>query len=96
MRLHGPFPAVIGRPACADRLLARGNGALQALGDRIRVERVDLERDAVREFAERRPSGGDHGRRAGHCLEHRQPEALVERDVGDACGPAVEPSELTA
>ena len=48
----------------------------------------------MRELAERRPGRGDDGRGAGHRLEHRQPEALVERDVGDARGPAVEPGEL--
>ena len=75
-------------------LLAAGNRPLHAPCDRIGVERVDFERDTVRELVVGPSGRGDDGRGAGHRLEHRQPESLVERDVGDARGATVEPGEL--
>ena len=37
---------------------------------------------------------GDHRSPAGHRLQHREPEALVERDIDDRHRAAVQPCEL--
>jgi hypothetical protein len=52
------------------------------------------DRSTTRDFLHRRPDGRDHGRPAGHRLEHGQPEALVERRVEDAASSAVQRGEL--
>ena len=74
--------ALRGRAAAAPRAVDR----LAAGRPRSRPGRADRPANATppRELLERRPvAGRDDGRAAGHRLEHRQPEALVERDVGD-------------
>ena len=72
----------------------RSIASLRPGGDRVRVERVDQHGRAARHLLQRAVAGGDDRRAAGHRLEHREPEALVERDVGDCTRAAVEPREL--
>ena len=81
-------------PGALRRAAHRRRPPPAALRDRVRVERVDLERDAVCELVVGPAGRGDDRRGAGHRLQHRQAETLVERDVGDCCGAAVEPGKL--
>src|SRR6476661_6791182 len=61
--------------------------------DRIGVAWIDLD-DATGELADRRQVGGHDRCPAGHRLEHRQSESLVEGDVGRAACSPVKRSEL--
>ena len=94
MRRDGALPGEVGRPAHADGLRAGGDRALDARRDRVDVERIDLEGDTPRELVVGPAGGGDHRGPAGHRLQHREPEALVERDVDDRHRAAVQPCEL--
>src|SRR5215207_1071423 len=85
------------RRACraeSRELLPPTDGLAETGRDRVLVQRVDRDRDAVGELAEGRPARADNGCSAGHRLQDRQPEPLVERNVRDASGAAVEPREL--
>ena len=76
------------------QLLPPRRGLLDPGGDRLGVERVDEHRRAARRLGRARPVARHDGGAAGHRLEHRDPEALVERRVGEAAGAAVEAGEL--
>ena len=54
--------------------------------DRVDVERVDEHRGAAGDLLGRAARARDDGRAAGHRLEHRDPEPLVERREGERSG----------
>ena len=72
----------------------RSTACAEAESDRVRVERVDPDRDAFSELAEGRARGCDHRSAAGHRLQHREAETLVERHVGNGGRAAVLPRQL--
>ena len=76
------------------QLVAPGVGLLDPGGDRGRIARVDEHRRAARDLLGRAPGARHHRRAAGHRLEHRDAEALVQRRVDEAARAAVERREL--
>ncbi len=82
--LGGAVPAQVAHAgeagaAQAARLLLVVEDAQQAVGDGAGRERVDEDRRAAGRLGQRRGLGGDDGRAAGHRLDDREAEALVER-----------------
>ena len=75
------------RPRSAYRSRVVEDGA-DRTGDVGRVERVAQRRGTARGLGQRGGVGGDHGRAAGHGLEHDEPEPLVQRRVHERGGAA--------
>ena len=78
----------------AAQLVAARLGLGDAGRDRRGVERIDEHGGAAGDLLRRAPAGRHDGRPAGHRLEHREPEALVERREDEAARTAVERREL--
>ena len=81
------------RPAAAKRP-ASAQGGVDAGRDGGGVGGVDEGPGAGRELGHGRAAGGDDRDAVGHGLEHRHPEALPQRRVGQDGGPGVGGVEL--
>ena len=66
----------------------------QPAGERIDIERVDGDGGIRGDLSERRGGRREHRRATGQGLDHRQPEALVDRGEREHLAQAVERRQL--
>src|SRR2546427_406353 len=81
-------------PPPLPRLWIRSSSVARRSADVHDIERINVLDCVSADFREAGHTGRNNGRAGLHCLQHRQPEALVERRVAEELCPAVKSGKV--